>query len=188
MTSITATELAETDLPFLLDLWKDPEVMRYADELPRLRGWTKSYSPATAWGAYQEMRSQLGEPYVQLILRLQDGTPIGEAFTAALQNGATFGRWKKPAGTLTLFGDIKVKREHWGRGLGTTGMRLVVRHRFSTTSCDLFCVPPHRKNTAAYKVHERSGFQLFTGMRSYRNHRLMELTRARFEELYQHNL
>jgi len=45
-------------------------------------------------------------------------------------------------------------------------------------------VPPNRKNPAAFRVYQKAGFELFTGMRSYRNHQIMEMTRARYEALY----
>lgn len=177
-------ELKKKNLGFLLDLWHEDEVMRYADELPRMRGWTKEDTPETAWRRYEEMREALGGTYCQLMLEDERGILIGEAFTAPFQEGATFGKWQKPEGIITLFGDIKLVPAYWGRGLGTAGMKQVVRHRFSKTRCGLFCVPPHRKNPAAFRVYQKAGFELFTGMRSYRNHQMMEMTRKRYEALY----
>jgi hypothetical protein len=53
------SELEEGDLPFLLGLWHTPEVMRYADEFPWLRGWTKSDDPRETWRRYLERRAEL---------------------------------------------------------------------------------------------------------------------------------
>ena len=184
MKSIMVRELKEADLVFLLDLWQQTEVMRYADELPRLRGWTKSHDPETAWKLYREKKETLGKAYCQLILCVEDGTLVGESFFAPLEEGTTFGKWLKPQGVMTLLGDLKLAPQYCGRGLGTQGMRQVVRQRFTQTPCDLLCVPPHRRNPAAFRIYQKAGFELFTGMRSHRNHRMMELTRSRYEEIY----
>jgi RimJ/RimL family protein N-acetyltransferase len=182
--SLTLAELRAEDLPFLFELWHMPEVMQYADEFPWLRGWSKSDSLAEAWEKHQEMRAELGNRYVQFILRLDSDTPIGESFFVSLPEGDTFGKWSKPAGKLCLMGDIKLRPEHWGQGQGTAGMRQVVSWLFSNTKCDLLVVPPHRKNPAAQRVYEKAGFELFTGMRSWRNHKIMELGRQRYQVVY----
>jgi RimJ/RimL family protein N-acetyltransferase len=183
VTPIKITELEKTDLSFLFALWRMPEVMRYADEFPRMRGWSKSDDPVFAWTQYVQKRSKLGNLYTQWILRQEDATPIGESFFAPLADDETFGKWKKPKGVVTVLGDIKLAPHYWGQGLGTEAMRKVVQHIFTDTTCELCCVPPHRQNPAAYRVYEKAGFKLFTGMRSYRNHQLMELTREGYEEL-----
>jgi RimJ/RimL family protein N-acetyltransferase len=180
---VMLAEMQEDDLPFLLELWRNPEVMRYADEFPWLRGWSKSDEASHAWSRHQEEQARLGDEYTQLILWCKD-TRIGEAFTSPLTEGFTFGRWYKPQGVCTVMGDIKLAPNHWGQGLGTEGMRRVVEWIFSRTECALFVVPPHRQNPAAEKVYEKAGFVRFKGMRSWRNHRIMELTRERFTDLY----
>jgi len=181
---VPLTELREEDLPFLLELWHTPEVMRYADEFPWLRGWSKADSLAVAWEKHQQKRIELGIEYVQFLLGLNDGTLIGESFFVSLPEGDTFGKWVKPAGKLCMMGDIKLMPERWGQGLGTAGMRQVVSWLFSNTKCDLLVVPPHRKNPAAQRVYEKAGFELFTGMRSWQNHKIMELDRPRYEAIY----
>jgi RimJ/RimL family protein N-acetyltransferase len=184
---VLVAELREQDLPFLFELWHTPEVMRYADEFPGLRGWTRSDDPRTAWATYQERRAALGGGYVQLMLSRGDGGLIGESFFAGnrrpLPEGYTFGRWEKPEDTLCLMGDLKLGARYWGRGLGTAGMQQVVAWLFDNTPCFLLIVPPHRKNPAAERVYEKAGFQLYTGMRSWRNHKVMELSRERYEHL-----
>ncbi|MGD2177540.1 MAG: GNAT family N-acetyltransferase [Anaerolineae bacterium] len=181
--SAVVAELREEDLPFLFELWHTPEAMQYADELPTLRGWSKSDDLRTAWATYQERRAALGNQYTQLILRLADGGPIGESFFAPLPEGYTFGRWRKPDEILCLMGDIKLRPACWGRGLGSEGMQQVVAWLFDNTTCSLLMVPPHRKNPAAERVYEKAGFELYTGMRSWHNHKVMELTRGRYERL-----
>ncbi len=177
---LTLSEMAAEDLPFLVELWHTPDVMRYADEFPRMRGWSKDDDPDRAWRLYQARRSELGSEYTQLILWL-GGSRIGESFVAPLPEGYTFGRWERPTGVRTVMGDIKLLPRHWGRGWGTEGMRRVVQWVFENTACALFVVPPNRRNPAAERVYEKAGFVRFTGMRSWHNHRIMELTREGFE-------
>ena len=177
---VAVREFREEDLPFLFELWHTPMVMRYADEFPRLRGWSRSDDAKSAWEKYQEKRAGLGKGYIQLILTLLNGKPIGESFFAPLPEGYAFGRWRKPEGIPCLMGDIKLSPEYWGRGLGTEGMRQVVEWLFRNTACSMLVVPPHRKNPAAQRVYERAGFVLYAGMRSWRNHRVMELRRDQY--------
>ena len=172
--------LRREELPFLLDLWRIPEVMRYADELPRFRGWRKSSDPADAWREYQRRRATDGPVYTQLVVRLPNGEPVGESFFAPLPEGFTIGPWRKPRGKLAILGDIKLLPERWGRGLGTEAMRKIVDWAFQRTDCDLFVVPPHRSNHAAERVYEKAGFVLFPGMRSEPGHRVMVLSRERY--------
>jgi RimJ/RimL family protein N-acetyltransferase len=178
---VTISELTEEDLAFLIELWHTAEVMGYADEFPRLRGWSKKDDPQTAWAAYQKKRAALGNGYIQFILRLTDGTRIGESFFTPLPESYTFGKWQKPAGIVCLMGDIKLLPPFWGQGLGTEGMHQVVNWLFTNTTCDLLLVPPHRKNPAAERVYAKAGFELFRGMRSWHGHKVMELSREKHE-------
>jgi RimJ/RimL family protein N-acetyltransferase len=172
---VNVTELTEQDLPFLLSLWQIPEVMRYADELPGLRGWSKSDPAGKAWARYQEQRMGQGSNYTQLIVCLDDGTPIGESFFAPLPEGWTLDRWTKPAGTTCLIGDIKLLPDFWGQGLGSEAMQLVVSWLWEHTGCDLLVVPPHDKNPAARRVYEKAGFQQADPSLFTPGHRIMEL-------------
>lgn len=180
--NLLVTELQEADLPFLLELWQSADVMRYADEFPKLRGWTKKENAATAWQRYQEKRAEQGAGYVQLLLRMMDNKPIGESFFTPLPEGYTFGKWLKPEGKRCLMGDIKLLRPFWGQGFGSAGMRQVVEWLFSRTEAGLLIVPPHRKNPAAERVYEKAGFKLFTGMKSWYGHKVMELSREKYNQ------
>ncbi|MFX1286014.1 MAG: GNAT family N-acetyltransferase [Promethearchaeota archaeon] len=180
---LTISELQKEELKFLLELWNTPEIMRYADEFPRFRGWSKSNDEQSAWKIYKEKRAKHGYDYTQLILWL-DNIPIGESFFFSLPDSYTFGKWLKPDKVKSFMGDIKLLPRYWGRGIGSKGMRLVVRFVFTETKCELFVVPPHRLNPAAYRVYEKAGFIPFTGMRSWRNHRIMELSIEQYEKIY----
>jgi len=180
---VVVAELREEDLPFLFELWHRSEVMRYTDEFPRLRGWSKSDELQTAWERYQEKRAMLGKGYTQLILRLVGGMRIRESFFTPLPKGYSFGKWEKPEDEVCLMGDIKLKPEYWGQGLGTEGMQKVVEWLFGHTDCCLLVVPPHRKNPAAQRVYEKAGFESYRGMRSWRNHKVMKLSRERYKRI-----
>jgi RimJ/RimL family protein N-acetyltransferase len=175
--AVVIAQLEERDLPFLLGLWKRPEVMRFADELPEFRGWTKTDDARTAWAAYRSRRAELGPCYTQLILHLADGTPLGESFFAPLPDGFTLDTWRKPDGTVCSMGDIKLLPEHWNRGLGTKAMKLVVAWIFRNTDCALLVVPPHFDNPAAVRVYEKAGFRHTDAAESWKGHRIMELWR-----------
>jgi RimJ/RimL family protein N-acetyltransferase len=175
--TLHVTELEEGDLLFLFGLWRLPKVMAHADELPLFRGWAKSDTFDTAWAKYQGRRTQVGGCYVQLILRLEDGLPIGESFFAPLPEGFRLDKWVKPKGVQTLMGDIKLLPEYWNVGLGTKGMQAVTHWLFTHTDCSLLVVPPHGNNPAAIRVYEKAGFRHTDDTESWQGHRIMELWR-----------
>ena len=178
------TEMMAADIPFLLDLWQQEDVMRYADEFPHPRGWTRRDDVETAWAAYRQRRKIMGHDYAQLILRLANRTPVGESFRFPLDNRFSFGKWRKPMELRTTMTDIKLHPDHWRKGLGTALMRLVVEHAFVRTKCQLLVVPPNKKNPAAPRVYEKAGFIRSKPLSLHSGHYIMELPRERFEELY----
>jgi GNAT superfamily N-acetyltransferase len=99
------------------------------------------------------------------VVRTSAGKPIGESFFAPLPEGYEFGPWRKPRGKAVVMGDIKLLPGYRDRGLGSEAMPKVVRWVFLWTPRDLFIVPPHRSNPAAYR------------------HRVMQLTRKGLERL-----
>jgi RimJ/RimL family protein N-acetyltransferase len=62
-------------------------------------------------------------------------------------------------------------------------MQRVVAWLFANMACALLMVPAHRKNPAAERVYEKAGFELHTGMRSWHNHKVMGLSRERYERI-----
>jgi RimJ/RimL family protein N-acetyltransferase len=175
--------LGREDIPFLIHLWHIPEVMLYTDELPEFRGWDRSSDPAFAWREYRRRRATHGVLHTQLIVRLAGRRPIGESFFAPLSEGYSIGPWTAPRGSITVMGDVKLLPECWGCGLGTIAMQRVTDWVFRRTPCSLFIVPPHRENRAAERVYEKTGFVLLERMREDSGHRVMELTRRRYEGL-----
>ena len=60
---VSLKEMDRNDLPFLIELWHTPEIMRYADEFPSMRGWSKSDDVDNAWKKYQAHRAKYGNNY-----------------------------------------------------------------------------------------------------------------------------
>lgn len=188
--SIQLEQMREEDIPFLIELWHMKEVMRYADEFPWLRGWSKKMEPESCWSIHSQQKAEHGELYSQFILKATGGVRIGESMIYPLEDGFTFGKWQKPAGVLTVMGDIKLIPDYWGQGLGSAGMREMVKWVFKETAVDLYVVPPNRRNPAAKRVYEKAGFaSADTGF--YRGHEIVTLTRERFDQMsgthYQQN-
>jgi RimJ/RimL family protein N-acetyltransferase len=179
--TIAITEMKRADLPFLLELWRNRQVMKFADEFPRFRGWSRRDDADFAWSRYQEKRAELSPHYAQLIVRLVDATPIGESFFAPL--GRKIGQLRIPSGTTTVIGDINLMPEFWGRGLGTIAMWQVARFVFEEAGCGAFVVPPHKKNRAAVRVYEKAGFIRVRRRSPWSGHMLMRLTNERFRDL-----
>jgi RimJ/RimL family protein N-acetyltransferase len=181
---VLVTEMVREDLPFLRRLWANRVVMRYADEFPTFRGWSRRDDPDTAWKRYREKRAELGSGYTQLVIRLADGTRIGESFFAPVGEHNELSEWLEPSPAGSIAGDVKLMPEYWGRGLGTEAMREVVRFAFDQVGSELFVVPPDEDNPAAIRVYEKAGFVHTAKSSPWSGHLLMTLTRERYSELY----
>lgn len=46
-----------SDFKFLFDLWYNPDVMRNADDFPKMKGWSKFDTPQAAWIKYKQKRA-----------------------------------------------------------------------------------------------------------------------------------
>ena len=181
---VLVAEMVREDLAFLHRLWANAAVMRYADEFPSFRGWSKRDDPDSAWERYLGRRAALGLRYTQLVLWLPDGTRTGESFFAPVEGDTELSEWLEPGAAGSVAGDVKLMPEYWGRGLGTEAMREVVRFAFDRVGCELFVVPPDEDNPAAIRVYEKAGFVHTAKSSPWSGHLLMTLTRERYSELY----
>ncbi len=180
---VVIREMQVEDIAFLKRVWANAEVMRYADEFPYFRGWSKNDDAKHAWTIYQQQQALQGKSYFQLIIYLVSGTPIGESFFCLHPDTKrNIGRWRKPQDTRVLVGDIKLLPDFWGKGLGTEAMTHILRYIFTNTDIDLVVVPPHRNNSAAKRVYEKAGFTPLLGKNgkpaTWANHLLMALARG----------
>lgn len=181
MKRVLLTEVREQDLDFLLGMWNDPRVMRYAG-YPEGRGWTRA-DIRKWWSRYQAEHTRSAGDDTQLVISFSDNTPIGESHYGPVPRGFEVGDWQKSEGLYCFMTDVKFLPEHWGKGIGTAGMGMIVVHIFTKTSCELLVVPPHKDNPAASRVYEKAGF-VHTGIEAWPGHEIMELSRGRFEKIY----
>jgi len=165
------------DLPFLLSLWNNPRVMRYAGAKQGKR-WSER--DIEDWYDRYLRKAKLDPPEgIQLIIELLNGTLIGESGCGKRRKGWSCKGYTAPAGKIVGITDVKLAPNYWGKGYGTEAMREVVRYLFTNTSLDVILVPPHRENIAAIKVYEKSGFRKTKGIYWF-DHYLMEITRENF--------
>jgi len=165
------------DLPFLLSLWNDPRVMRYAGA-KHGKGWNEK--DIESWYQKYLKRAKHDPPEaIQLIIELLDGTPIGESGCGIRKKGWSCKGYEAPSGKLVGITDVKLAPNYWGKGYGTEAMREIVKYLFTNTQLDVILVPPHRENTAAIKVYEKSGFRKTKGIYWF-DHHIMETTRENF--------
>ncbi|UCH79462.1 MAG: GNAT family N-acetyltransferase [Candidatus Coatesbacteria bacterium] len=174
---IVIAEAEEEDLSFLLGMWNDTTVMRYCG-YPEGKGWT-DVEIAKWWRYYLNNRAEYGAEETQFILRVPDGTRVGESYVGRVPEDFAVGDWRKPPEVRCLMADVKLATQWWGQGLGTVSMRLVTAFVFEQTSCELFVVPPHRDNPAAVRVYEKACFR-HTGVWAWPGHEIMEMSRDEY--------
>lgn len=183
-TNVAVVAMERRDMPFLISLWHNHEVMRFTDEFPRFRGWSRFDEIKDAWELYDAKHKELGNKYTQLIIKLQDGTRIGESFFVSLPEEFQLGEWQKPKGIVIFTGDIKLIPAQWGKGLGTKAMRRVVHFAFQRGGCGIFLVLPHKNNLSAIRVYEKAGFESIQEKPPWANRIIMTLAREQYVALY----
>ncbi len=163
-------------LKFLLRLWNDPEVMRYA-------GSAKDWDEAEIrrwYDGYRERVARRGNTERHFIHRLRDGTLVGESGLGVLPRGWSCRNYTVPRGRLALMTDVKLAPIFWTKGYGTEAMRAVVEYVFRETPADLLVVPPDKRNMPAIRVYEKAGFRKTAGV-WYGSHLIYVMTRNDFE-------
>jgi aminoglycoside 2''-phosphotransferase len=177
---IGLTEVTKDDLPFLLKLWNDPRVMKYAG-YPEGMGLSEA-DIKRLWDKYRIEHAKYGLDDTQFVIKDGGGTRLGETRPAFIPEGLIIGDWRKPEDTKCFMTDIKLAPRYWRQGIGTDGMRLVMEYTFDETDCELLVVPPHRDNPAALRLYEKMGF-CHTGISAWPGHIIMELTKRAFNRL-----
>lgn len=168
----------QKDLRFLLKLWNDPEIMRYAGFA---KGW--DFARIKEWyQKYQEGLEKFGATETQLIHKLKDGKSIGETRLGRLKSGWSCRGYRAPKNKLTLMTDVKLLKDFWNKGYGTEAMKAMVRFVFTRTKTDLLLVPPHKENTPAIRVYEKAGLRKTEGL-WYGYHLIYEMSKKEFDLL-----
>ena len=168
--------VTQKDLRFLLRLWNDPEIMRYA-------GFAKNwdYSQIKEWHQrYQKRLERLGSTEIQFVHKLKRGKSIGETRLGRLESGWSCRGYQVPKNRLTLMTDVKLLRKYWNKGYGTEATKAIVKFVFTQTKTDLVLVPPHRENIPAIRVYEKAGFKKTKGL-WYRYHTIFEMSTKDFD-------
>ena len=166
-------------LKFLLRLWNDTNIMRYA-------GFARNWSYAQIKELYKKYKKRIekyGNTEIQFIHKLRNGRLIGESGIGRLKVGWSCRNYKTEKDKLVLMADVKLTKPFWNKGYGTEAMRIIVKYVFTKTNADILLVPPHRDNVSAIRVYEKAGFKKTRGI-WYRYHIIYEMTKEDFKERY----
>ena len=168
--------IAEDDLDFLLSLWNDPVIMRFAGGIrnwsrPDILEWFGKYARR-----HPSFPDDLFPEEVHFLVRLRDGQRIGESGLGRLPEAWGCKGFKVSPGKSAGMCDVKLARQFWSLGYGTEAMVAVAGFFRRKTSLDLLIVPPHRENPAAIRVYEKSGFRMTDGV-AWKNHLIMVMER-----------
>jgi RimJ/RimL family protein N-acetyltransferase len=170
--------VAQEDLRFLLGLWNDPEIMRYAGfaknwDYPRIKEWYEKYLKRV---------EKFGPTEIQFIHKLKNGELIGETRLGRLRSGWSCPNYQAPQNKLTLMSDVKLLKKCWNKGYGTEAMKAIVKFVFARTKADLLLVPPHIENIPAIRVYEKAGFKKTKGL-WYGHHMIYKMNKKDFNEI-----
>lgn len=164
--------MTQRHLEFLLKLWNDPQIMRYA-------GFAKNwdYKQIKRWyEKYKKRLAKYGSTEIQFIHKLKKGTLIGESGLGRLGAAWSCPNYKAPRDKLVLMTDVKLAKSFWNKGYGKEAMKAIAQYVFTETEADTLLVPPHRDNVAAIRVYEKAGFEKTKGI-WYRYHIIYEMTK-----------
>lgn len=142
-------ELSAGDLPQLLELDGDPEVMRFI-----------SKGVATARATYEN-------DYLPRMLSHNGRTPPRGFWAAHLREGGEFIGWfhlrpdKITPEEMEL--GYRLKRRVWGRGLATEGTRAMIEKAFGEWGWEKLSARTLAVNVASRRVMEKSGLKFEHG-------------------------
>jgi RimJ/RimL family protein N-acetyltransferase len=172
------TPATQKDLRFLLRLWNDPEIMRYA-------GFAKKwqYSEIKEWyEKYLKKLEKFGPTEIQFIHKLKNGNSIGESKLGGLRSGWSCRNYQAPKNRLILMSDVKLLKNFWNQGYGTEAMKAIVKFVFTQTQAHLLLVPPHKQNIPAIRTYEKAGFKKTRGI-WYDYHIIYKMNKKDFQGL-----
>ena len=134
------------DVPLLVDLDSDPEVMRYVGGVPTearhirehlLPLLLKDYEDGERWGMW------------------------GALLKPSLQFVGWFHLWPNPKfPEYDAEVGYRLKRSYWGRGLATEGTNALIKRALQEFGCSSVCARTHAQNTASQRVMQKAGMLL----------------------------
>lgn len=169
--------VVEADLPFLLELWNDPRVMRYAG-FPEGRNWAE-HDILKWFTDYQRSLSPDEPEEVHWVVGLHDGERIGESGCGKVPQGFLGEGYAMPKGRVVCMTDVKLTPGFWRSGYATEALQALLAYYFTKTRMNVLLVPPHRENVAALRLYARCGFRE-VGPSPWPEHALWALTREEY--------
>ena len=139
-------------LPFIDDLWKDPQVTC-------MTGIPARGIDINLWyERYLEGKARSREASEQFIILDEGGEPIGESAFGTLPATFMFGNWTKDEHRPAAMVDIKIVSAKWGRGYGLDAFCQVVDHICEHTGALDIVTLPQDGNERAIRLYTRCGF------------------------------
>lgn len=139
--NVTLRPAAIDDVPLLVRWYSDPEVLHWLhlSEMPR----------PTLESETARFEAHEADPYrVQYIIELPYGVPVGNIGLAGIDDVHL---------RCELFISIGEK-EHWGRGLGSEAIRLLLRFAFEGLGQNRVWLIADADNERAIRSYEKCGF------------------------------
>ena len=163
---VTLRPLTEDDWDLVFGWWNDPEIAYYADSeggnhtLPRVQKIVRGIS-RSAYCFVIDFK----------------GRPVGECWLQEMNLDRIL---RRNPGLDCRRIDIEIQKDHWGRGIGTSSIRLLVELGFETEGADaIFAMDVADYNARSLRAFEKAGFEVYdsveqpAGTRASVNHDLV---------------
>jgi aminoglycoside 6'-N-acetyltransferase len=148
--SIVLRPLSDDHLPYLYKWCADPEVLYWTEGGPADK--ELSYGPETVHRIY----GTVSQDAICFLIEA-DGIPIGECWLQKMNLPEV--RAIYPEGTDVRRIDISIgEKEYWGRGIGTTCVRILVDLAFSRENVEVLHCICEDYNVRSVRMWEKLGF------------------------------
>ncbi len=140
--------LTEDDWDLVLGWWNDPEIAAYADSNE------SQYSLAQV----QEIVRGISRHAYCFVIEFR-GRPVGECWLQEMNLDRILRR--HPEVDCRRI-DIEIEKAYWGRGIGTTAIRMLVEFGFERNGADaIFAMDVADDNPRSRRAFEKAGFELY---------------------------
>ena len=145
---VTLRPLTEDDWDFVVGWWNDPEIAYYADADDG------EYTLAQV----QEIVRGISQKAYCFVIEFE-GWPVGECWLQEMNVQRILDR---NPGLDCRRVPLEIEKAHWGRGIGTATIRLLVEFGFESERADaIFAMEIADYNTRSRRAFERVGFELY---------------------------